>query len=96
MFTSPIATALRTARVGACVGMASILLVSACSSAPPSMRAATTSPSTATGGSVNGNPPARPDGRRWRVRQPGGRREVLGATVAGGHLRAGICRRRGR
>jgi hypothetical protein len=57
MFTSRIATALRTARVGACIGMASISLVSACSSAPPSMRPATTSPSAATD-SVNGKPPA--------------------------------------
>jgi hypothetical protein len=58
MFNSRIATALGTARVGACIGMASILLVSACSSPAPAMRAATTSPSTATA-SVNGNPPAR-------------------------------------
>jgi hypothetical protein len=51
MFNSRIATAVRTALVGVCVGTASISLVSACSSAPPSTRAATTS-STATAASA--------------------------------------------
>jgi hypothetical protein len=57
MFNSRIATAVRTALVGACIGMASVSLVSACGPAPPSMRAATTSPTTATG-STYGNPDA--------------------------------------
>jgi hypothetical protein len=54
---------LGTARLGVCIGTASILLVSACSSPPPAMRAATTSPSTATASvSVSVNPPARTTG----------------------------------
>jgi hypothetical protein len=57
MSNSWIATAVRTALVGAGIGMASISSISACSSAPPSMRAATTSPATATG-STSGNPRA--------------------------------------
>src|ERR1700709_1857724 len=55
MFNSRMATAVRTALVSACIGMASTS--PACSSAPPSMRAATTSPATATG-STSGNPRA--------------------------------------
>jgi hypothetical protein len=62
MFNSRIATAVRTALVGACIGMANVSLVSACGLAPPSMRAATTSPSTATAtataGGVYGDPDA--------------------------------------
>lgn len=58
MFNSRIATAVRTALVGAWIGMAGISLVSACSLAPPSMRAATTSSATATGGRY-GNSPAK-------------------------------------
>jgi hypothetical protein len=58
MFNSRIATAARTALVGACIGIAGISLVSACSLAPPSMRAATTSRTSAVG-SMYGHPPAR-------------------------------------
>jgi hypothetical protein len=57
MFNSRIATAVRTALVCACIGTANVLLVSACDPAPPSMRAATTSPITAASGTY-GNPPA--------------------------------------
>jgi Peptidase_C39 like family len=61
-----IATVVRTALVGACIGMAGVSLVSGCSSAPPSTRAATTSsatgapPATAktTAGGVYGDPVA--------------------------------------
>jgi Peptidase_C39 like family len=53
---SRFATAVRTALVGACIGMACISTVSACSAAPPSTHAAKTSPTSAT---VNGNPQAR-------------------------------------
>ncbi|WP_445161610.1 C39 family peptidase [Mycobacterium sp. Dal123C01] len=57
MFNARLATAVRTALAGACIGLASISSISACSSAPPSMRAATTSPAAATG-SIPGNPPS--------------------------------------
>lgn len=56
MFDSRIAAAARTALVGACIGMAGISVVSACSVAPPSTRAATTSPPAATAG-IDLNPP---------------------------------------
>jgi hypothetical protein len=42
MFTSRIATAMRTAMASACIGIASVSLVSACGTAQPSIRAATT------------------------------------------------------
>ncbi|MGO9510331.1 MAG: C39 family peptidase [Mycobacterium sp.] len=58
MLNSGIATAVRTALVVACIGIANVSLVSACGPAPPSTRAATTSPTVATG-STTGNPPTR-------------------------------------
>jgi Peptidase_C39 like family len=62
MFNSRIATAVRTALVGACIGMANVSLMSGCGLAPPSMRAATTSPTTvtarATASGVYGDPEA--------------------------------------
>jgi hypothetical protein len=57
MLTSRIASAVRNALVGACIGVANVSLVSACGPAPPSIRASTTSPSTAPA-SPSGNPPA--------------------------------------
>ena len=48
MLNSRIATAVRTALAGACIGMASAALVSACGSVPPSTHVAATSPTTAT------------------------------------------------
>jgi hypothetical protein len=47
MFDARIATAVRTVLAGACIGMAGTLSVSACSSAPSSTRAATSSPAAA-------------------------------------------------
>ncbi len=58
MFNSGVASAARAAVVTACVGMASVSLVSACRPAPPSTPAATSS-STVTSG-VRGNPPPAP------------------------------------
>jgi hypothetical protein len=55
MSNSRIVTAARTALAVVCIGTASISLVSACSSASPSMRAATSS--TAAAGSTDGKPP---------------------------------------
>ena len=60
MFNSGIATAVRTALVAACIGTASISLVSGCGPAPPSVRATTSSPGSPTSaiGSTPGNAPA--------------------------------------
>jgi hypothetical protein len=60
MFYSDIATAVRTALVAACLGTASISLVSGCGQAPPSVRAATSSPGSQTTaiGSTPGSAPA--------------------------------------
>lgn len=49
MFNPRLATAVRTALVGACIGMAGIWSLSSCGPAAPSMPAATTSPTTAIG-----------------------------------------------
>jgi hypothetical protein len=56
MLNPRIATAVRTALVVACIGVANVSLVSACGPAPPSTHAATASP-TGTA-STHGNPPA--------------------------------------
>jgi hypothetical protein len=60
MFYSDIATAVRTALVAACLGTASISLVSGCGQAPPLVRAATSSPGSQTTaiGSTPGSAPA--------------------------------------
>ncbi len=62
MVNSRITSAVRTALVGACIGIANVSLVSACGHAPVSTHAATTSPTTATArttaGGVYGDPDA--------------------------------------
>lgn len=57
MFNSRMATALRIALVCACIGLSSVLVVSACGAAPSSTSAATTSPAAATSSTPA---PARP------------------------------------
>jgi hypothetical protein len=60
MLNFRMATAVRTAVVVACIAFASVSLVSACGTAPPSVRAATTSPASArtTADGVYGDPKA--------------------------------------
>jgi len=55
MFSSRIATAVRTVLVGACISIANVSLVSACGVSPPSTRAATTAPA-APADSASSNP----------------------------------------